>query len=59
MKIKKRSSDLSVEKISNGYVLTLTGRDVNNNYCTDKLFVTGNETLNDVISEYFDLPEDD
>lgn len=59
MKIEKRSCDLSVEKISNGYVLTLTGRDGNSNYRTDKVFVNEMSELQVAISEYFDLPEDD
>lgn len=58
MQVVKRNSDLSIEKISNGFILTLSGRDENGNYRTDKLFVDELTEANNVISDYFDLPED-
>jgi hypothetical protein len=58
MKLKTRNSDLSIERISNGYILTLCGRDNQGNYLTDKLFVKELADVNLVISDYFDLPED-
>ena len=58
MNIEKRSSDLSIEKISNGFILTISGRDGNGNYRTDKLFVDELTEANNVISDYFNLPED-
>jgi hypothetical protein len=58
MKLKTRNSDLSIERISNGYILTLCGRDSQGNYLTDKLFVKELADVNLVISDYFDLPED-
>lgn len=58
MQIALRSSDLSIEKISNGFILTLSGRDKNGNYRTDKLFVDELTEANNVISDYFNLPED-
>jgi len=58
MKLKTRNSDLSIERISNGYILTLCGRDSQGNYLTDKLFVDELADVNLVISDYFELPED-
>lgn len=58
MKIVKRNSDLSIERISNGFILTLTGRDDQGNYRTDKLFVDELIDVNSIVSDYFDLPED-
>lgn len=58
MKIVKRSSDLSIEKISNGFILTLSGRDDHGNYLTDKFFVDEMTELHVLVSDYFELPED-
>lgn len=58
MNIVKRNSDLSIEKISNGFILTLSGRDKTGNYLTDKVFVDELTEVNNVISDYFNLPED-
>lgn len=58
MKITKRSNDLNLEIISNGFILTLTGRDESGNYLTDKIFVNDLTEANNVISDYFHLPED-
>lgn len=58
MKITKRNSDLSIERISNGFILTLSGRDDQGNYRTDKYFVDELADVNSVVSDYFDLPED-
>lgn len=58
MNLKSRNSDLSIERISNGFILTLTGRDNQGNYLTDKLFVNNLAEVNFAVSDYFDLPED-
>jgi hypothetical protein len=58
MKITKRNNDLNLEIISNGFILTLVGRDESGNYVTDKIFVNDLTEANDVISDYFHLPED-
>jgi hypothetical protein len=58
MKLKTRNSDLSIERISNGYILTLTGRDNQGTYLTDKIFVPELAQVNYAVSDYFDLPED-
>lgn len=58
MKLKTRNSELSIERISNGFILTLSGRDSQGNYLTDKLFVTDLAEVNHAVSDYFDLPED-
>lgn len=58
MQVCTRNSDLSIEKISNGFILTLAGRDKNGNYRTEKLFVDELKEVSVVISDYYDLPED-
>lgn len=58
MKLKTRNSDLSIERIFNGFILTLSGRDDQGNYRTNKLFVDELTEVNSVVSDYFDLPED-
>jgi hypothetical protein len=58
MKITKRNSDLSIERISNGFILTLSGRDDQGNYRTDKYFVDELTEVNSVVADYFNLPED-
>lgn len=58
MKITKRNNDLNLEIISNGFILTLSGRDESGTYRTDKIFVNDLTEVNDVISDYFHLPED-
>lgn len=58
MKLKTRNSDLSIERISNGFILTLCGRDDQGNYKTDKLFVEELMNVYHSIADYFNLPED-
>lgn len=58
MNLKSRNSDLSIERISNGFILTLTGRDNQGNYRTDKLFVDSLVDVYGAVADYFDLPED-
>lgn len=58
MRLKTRNSDLSIERISNGFILTLSGRDDTGNYLTDKLFVNNLAEVNNAVEDYFDLPED-
>jgi len=55
MQITKRQDDLSVEKITNGFLVTMEGRDEENNWNTERFFVTNYEDLNFLMKNYFDL----
>ena len=55
MQITKRQDALSVEKITNGFLVTLQGRDEKDNWDTEKFFVTNYEDLNFLMKNYFDL----
>lgn len=55
MQITKRHETLSVEKITNGFLVTLQGTDVEDNWDTEKFFVTNYEDLNFLMKNYFDL----
>jgi hypothetical protein len=54
----RNSSDVNVEKITNGFIVTLTGRDDNNNYLTDKSFVKDLNEVKAQLEAYFKLKED-
>lgn len=58
MNLNTRNSEATVEKISNGYVVTCSGRDDDNNYKTEKVFVDSLNAVTNVLSQYFDLKED-
>mgnify|MGYP000290589839 CR=1 FL=1 len=58
MNLNTRNSEATVEKISNGFVVTCSGRDDDNNYKTEKVYVASLETVNTVLSQYFALKED-
>jgi hypothetical protein len=53
-----RNNDVNVEKITNGFIVTLTGRDTNNNYVTDKNFVKDLNEVRVQLESYFKLKED-
>jgi hypothetical protein len=58
MNLISRNSDLSIERISNGFILTLCGRNNQGSYLTEKIFVNEMTEVNAVVSDYFELPED-
>jgi hypothetical protein len=58
MILAKRNSDLNIEKISNGFILSFSGRDSDGDYISEKLFTNELTEANNIISDYFDLPED-
>ena len=58
MRLVTRNSDLSIEKIFNGFILTVSGRNSQGTYLTDNLFVDDLTEVNTVVSDYFNLPED-
>lgn len=53
-----RNADANVEKITNGFIVTLTGRDTNGNYSTDKNFVKDISEVHLQLESYFKLKED-
>jgi hypothetical protein len=53
-----RNADANVEKITNGFIVTLTGRDTNGNYTTDKNFVKDISEVHLQLESYFKLKED-
>lgn len=58
MNLNTRNSEATVEKISNGYVVAFGGRDDDNNYRTEKVFVDDLNAVTNVLSQYFALKED-
>jgi hypothetical protein len=58
MNLNTRNSEASVEKISNGYIVTCSGRDEDNNYKTEKMFVDSLNSVQAVLTSYFALKED-
>lgn len=58
MNLITRNSDATVEQISNGYIVTCTGRDDDNNYMTEKVYVDNLAGVSKTLSAYFDLKVD-
>jgi hypothetical protein len=40
MKIVKRNTDVNIEFINNGIVIAVSGRDVDDNYANEKIYIT-------------------
>ena len=55
MQIIKRTSTLEVEKISNGFLVTLNGQDANQDYINEKIFVENLNKVLEVSDQYFKL----
>ena len=55
MQITKRQDDLTVEKITNGFLVIFQGQDKQDDWITEKLFVTTYEELNLLMKNYFTL----
>ena len=55
MQIIKRASTLEVEKISNGFLVILNGRDANQDYINEKIFVENLNKVIEVSDQYFKL----
>lgn len=55
MQIIKRGSSLEVEKISNGFLVTLNGQDANQDYMNEKIFVENLNKVLEVSDQYFKL----
>lgn len=55
MQIIKRASTLEVEKISNGFLVTLNGQDANQDYINEKIFVENLDKVQQLSDQYFKL----
>ncbi len=58
MNLKKRASDVTVEKIQNGFLVSFSGRNVNEDWVNDKVYFKLFEEAHKEISKYFELPLD-
>ena len=56
MQIIKRGSSLEVEKISNGFLVTLNGQDSNDDWLNEKVFVENLDKVQQLSDQYFKLP---
>ena len=55
MQIIKRGNSLEVEKISNGFLVTLNGQDSSGEYLNEKVFVENLDKVQDISDQYFKL----
>lgn len=55
MQIIKRGNSLEVEKISNGFLVTLNGQDANQDYINEKIFVADLDNVKQISDQYFKL----
>lgn len=55
MQIIKRGSSLEVEKISNGFLVTLNGQDSNDDWLNEKVFVENLDKVQQLSDQYFKL----
>ena len=55
MQIIKRGNSLEVEKISNGFLVTLNGQDSNDDWLNEKVFVENLDKVQQLSDQYFKL----
>ena len=55
MQIIKRDKSLEVEKISNGFLVTLNGQDSNDDWLNEKVFVENLDKVQQLSDQYFKL----
>ena len=55
MQIIKRGSSLEVEKISNGFLVTINGQDSNDDWLNEKVFVENLDKVQQLSDQYFKL----
>lgn len=55
MQIIKRGNSLEVEKISNGFLVTLNGQDSNDDWLNEKVFVENLDKVQELSDQYFKL----
>ena len=55
MQIIKRGNSIEVEKISNGFLVTLNGQDSNDNWLNEKVFVENLDKVQQLSDQYFKL----
>lgn len=56
--LKKRANSFEVEILSNGFVLSVTGRDEDDDWKTVKTYCMDKDILSEMIQSYVALPED-
>lgn len=55
MQVIKRGNSLEVEKISNGFLVTLNGQDASQDYINEKVFVENLQKVLEISDQYFKL----
>lgn len=55
---KKRSGSFEVEILTNGFVISLTGRDENDDWKTEKIYCMDLQLLHEIVESYVELVED-
>ena len=55
MQIIKRDKSIEVEKISNGFLVSLSGQDSSDKYIYEKIFVENLDKVQQVSDQYFKL----
>jgi hypothetical protein len=58
-KLVKRNNEYTIENISNGYILTINGRDNDQDWVTEKLHVGNFDQLMGAIRALDEMPIDD
>lgn len=53
--VKRNGTELVVEKISNGFLVTLNGRDSNEDWMIEKIFVENLDKVQQLSDQYFKL----
>ena len=56
--ISKISEDINIKVVTNGYLLEISGRDVEDNWTTVKLVCLSRKELDSLLSQCFDIPHD-
>lgn len=57
MKIVKRHSDLNIEFITNGIILSICGRNVDDDYINEKMYIPDITALTEVLIDIEIMPE--
>jgi hypothetical protein len=55
MKVVKRNESCNVEKIANGFIVTVEGQDKNENWITEKIYLADLNVVSSLLVEYFNL----
>lgn len=57
--IVSRNEDMNVEIISNGFLMSVTGRSKDSSYMTQKIYLEDLDSLFKAIEEFVDIPQYD